>query len=318
MTQENQAGESQIKDDDNRLVAERRGKLNYDVRHEIDAMRAIREHFSQEAFDSASPGFVNAEAIFVIGMPRSGTALVERVLNNHPVVKSVGEAQSFGLELANAAEATLGAVPTDIAQLMAAARKLDFAQLGEAYINATRPSEGPHVHFVDKLGANFLYAGLIHLALPKAKIISAVREPMDNCYAAFKTLFPGAYLYSLDLEELANYYVAYSQLIDHWQTMMPDVIHTVRYEDLVANSPAAIEGLLDHCNLSFNENSLQSFLLTNEAGSVSGVRVQHEIRASSIGHWKNYREQLQPVAKIFEAAGIDWRPDHDSNMGPPD
>ena len=284
--------------------AVRRSRLNYDVRREVDTMRAIREGFTQDVFDSAAPGFVNAEAIFVIGMPRSGTALVERVLANHPVVKSMGEPQSFGLELANACEAVLGSVPADVAQMMTAASGLDYARLGEAYINATRPSAGPQVQFVDKLGANFLYAGLIHLALPKAKIVHAVRGPMDNCYAAFKTLFPGAYPYSFDLEEFASYFVAYTELMDHWQSIMPDVIHTVHYEDLVANSPAAIEGLLDYCNLSFNQKSLQSFLRTNETGSISGVRVQHEIRASSIGHWRNYREQLASVVAKFEEAGI--------------
>jgi tetratricopeptide (TPR) repeat protein len=263
--------------------AQRRTKLNYDARKDLEAMRSIREQFTKEG---------------------SGTALVERVLNNHPVVKTVGEPQSFGVELVNACERVLGSVPGDTAQLIAAARKIDFLQLGEAYVKAARPNAGPQVQFVDKLGVNFMYAGLIHLALPKAKIILAERDPMDNAYAAFKTLFPGAFPYTYDLNELANYFVGYSELMAHWQALMPGVIHTVRYEDLVAGSKVAIEDLLDYCDLSFDEKSLKSFLRADQAGTVSGVRMQQELRAQSVGHWRNYRQQFEPVAEIFRQAGL--------------
>ena len=284
--------------------AQRRTKLNYDARKDLEAMRSIREQFTKEDFDAIPTGHVNAEAIFIIGLPRSGTALVERVLNNHPVVKTVGEPQSFGVELVNACERVLGSVPSDTAQLIAAARKIDFVQLGEAYVKAARPNAGPQVQFVDKLGMNFMYAGLIHLALPKAKIILAERDPMDNAYAAFKTLFPGAFPYTYDLKELANYIVGYSELMAHWQALMPGVIHTVRYEDLVASSKVAIEDLLEYCDLSFDEKSLKSFLRADQAGTVSGVRMQQELRAQSVGHWRNYRQQFEPVAEIFRQAGL--------------
>jgi hypothetical protein len=204
----------------------------------------------------------------------------------------------------NACERVLGSVPGDTAQLIAAARKVDFLQLGEAYVKAARPNAGPQVQFVDKLGVNFMYAGLIHLALPKAKIILAERDPMDNAYAAFKTLFPGAFPYTYDLNELANYFVGYSELMAHWQALMPGVIHTVRYEDLVAGSKVAIEDLLDYCDLSFDEKSLKSFLRADQAGTVSGVRMQQELRAQSVGHWRNYRQQFEPVAEIFRQAGL--------------
>ena len=293
-------------------AAQRRSNLKYDGRKDLDSMHSICQQIDQEAFDSIVPGFVNAEPIFVIGMPRSGTALVERVLNNHSVVKSMGEPQSFGIELVNACEQVLGAIPNDTAQLIAAARKIDFAALGEAYVNAARPNAGPQVQFVDKLPINFMYVGLIHRALPKAKIVLAARDPMDNCYTAFKSLFPGAYPYSYDLKELANYYAAYTQVMAHWQALMPDVIHTVNYEELVTNSRAVIEDLLDYCDLSFEERCLQSFLKADTAGTASGVRLHHELRAKSVGHWRNYAEQLQPVAEILKAAGIEWRPDHEA------
>jgi len=280
-------------------AAQRRAKLNYDARYDLDSMRTIRELFDKEIFDSITSGFVNAEPIFVIGMPRSGTALVERVLNNHSVVRSVGEPQSFGVELVNECERVLGAIPSNTTELMTAAQKIDFAVLGEAYVKMARPASGSFAHFVDKLPINFMYAGLIHLALPKAKIILVEREPMDNCYVAFKTLFPGAYPYSYDLEELANYFVAYSQLIEHWRTVMPGVIHSVSYEDLVTNPKPAIEDLLEYCDLSFEKKCLDFYSQAEKAGTASAVRLRHELRAKSIGLWRNYSEQLEPVARIL-------------------
>ena len=283
-------------------AAQRRSNLKYDGRKESESMRSICEQFDQQAFDAITPGFVNAEPIFVFGMPKSGVALVERVLSNHSVVKSVGEQQSFGIELVNACERVLGSIPSDSAQLMAAAQKIDFAELGEAYVSAARPNAGPQAQFVDKMPINFMYAGLIHRALPKAKIIVTEREPMDNCYMAFRSLFPGAYPYSYDLKELATYYSEYSRMMAHWRALMPDVMHTVSYEKLVTDSRAVIEDILDYCDLSFEESCLQSFLKADTAGRAGGIRSRHEMRAQSIGHWRNYEEQMRPVAAVLNDA----------------
>lgn len=285
-------------------AAQKRAKLSYEASKELDSMRTIRELFDKDVFESITPGFVNAEPIFVMGMPRSGTTLVDRVLNKHSVVRSVGEPQSFGIELVNECERVSGAIPSNTAELMAAAQKIDYAALGEAYVKTARPASGIFAHFVDKLPANFMCAGLIHRALPKAKIILVGRDPMDNCYTAFKTLFPGAYPYSYDLEELANYFVAYTQIADHWQAVMPGVIHSVSYEDLVTNSKTAIEDLLDYCNLSFEENCLDFYSQAENAGTASAVRLRHELRAKSIGDWRNYSEQLDPVVEILRKSGV--------------
>jgi len=285
-------------------ASERRSKLPYEASHDLDAMRMIREQFSDEVFASPVAGFINAEPIFIIGMPRAGTVLVERVLNNHSVVRAVGEPQSFGIELVNQCAQVTGAAPANSEQLMSAAKKIDFVALGEAYHNSAKPVRGTYAHFVDMLPINFMYAGLIHLALPKAKIILVERDPMDNCYAAFKTLFAGAYPYSYDLDELANYFVAYSQLMSHWQEVMPNVMFKIRYEDLVTNSKSATEDLLQHCDLSFEESCLNFYTDSDEAATTSAVRLRQKLRASSIGHWRNYSDQLQPVEEVLRQAGI--------------
>lgn len=285
-------------------ASERRSKLSYKPDQDLHAMQTIREQFSADVFSSPVAGFVNAEPIFVIGMPRAGTALVERVLNNHSVVRTVGEPQSFGVELVSQCERVLASTPKDIEELMCAATRIDFAALGEAYHNSAKPLSGEYAHFVDRLPVNFMYAGLIHLALPKAKIILVERDPMDNCYTAFKTLFPGAYPYSYDMDELANYFVAYSQLMEHWQAIMPDVIFKVRYEDLVTRPKPTTEDLLEHCDLSFEQACLDFYSDSEDATTASAVQLRHELRAKSIGHWRNYSDQLQPVAQILRKGGV--------------
>ena len=149
-----------------------------------------------------------------------------------------------------------------------------------------------------------MYAGLIHLALPKAKIVWIERDPMDACYALFKTLFPDAYPYTYDLEELTNYIVAYRQLVEHWNLVIPNVIHRVRYEDLIEDSKPVIEDMLEYCDLSFAEDSVNFRSAIEEARSVTNVRAGRELHSESIGEWKNYSEQLQPAADIFRQAGI--------------
>ena len=280
-------------------ASERRNKISYDAKQDLAAMEAIRNYFDKDLFDSAAEGFVNAEAIFVIGMPRSGVALVDRILGSHSVVRSVGEAQEFGLQIVQKVEEASGEFRGDTVELIERATRIDFASLGEAYVSSTRPAGIANAHFVNKLPNNFMYAGLIHLALPKAKIVLVERSRMDVCYAMFKTLFPGAYPYSYDLDELANYIVAYRQLMDHWSAVMPNVIHTMCYEDLVTDSKPVIEDLLEYCDLSFAQESVNFRAIAETARSVGDVGARHDMRSKSIGHWKNYRDQLQPAFEII-------------------
>jgi hypothetical protein len=163
---------------------------------------------------------------------------------------------------------------------------------------------GGHAHFVDKMPMNFLYAGLIHLALPKARIIHVVRDPMDTCYAVFKTLFEGAYPYSYSLGELARYFVSYQRLMDHWERMIPGVMLHVKYEELVTDAKAQTESMLDYCGLSWEQQCLDFHKLEDASTTASAVQIRQPVYKSSVGKWRNYSEQLQPVVEILEKAGI--------------
>ena len=275
----------------------RRSNMKYTPEKELQTMRAIREVYTADKFVDQLEGHVNAEPIFIIGMPRTGTTLVERILSSHSVVYSAGELQTFSAELVK--HCNLVAAAGESRSLVETSALIDFTALGEDYIAATRPRTGRTAFFVDKLPLNFLYAGLIHRALPKAKIVLLERDPMDTCYAVYKNLFEGVYPFSYDLEELANYFFEYRKLIAHWQSVMPGVIHVVRYEDLVVDPKPVVEKLLSYCGLSYEEDCLRFFENKNAATTASAVQVRKQLFQSSIGKWRNYEDQLQAVSKIL-------------------
>ena len=283
----------------------RRSSLPYDPAPDLETMRLLQEQFDQEFLRKPEQGFVSAEPIFVIGMPRAGTALVENILANHPVVRTVGDPQHFGIELYNQCERILGVAPTNSRQLLEAARKIDFAALGEAYCGQARPVGGESAHFVDRQPVNFKYAGLIHRALPKAKIILVEREPIENCFVAFRTLFPGVHPYTYDLQELGDYFVAYRNLIEHWRSVMPEVMLTVRYEDLVQDSKPVIERVLEYCNLSFDAACLNFYAQSDESGDHGPEHLRQGLRERTLGQWRNYRAHLQPLIDILLEAGVE-------------
>ena len=277
----------------------RRSNMNYDPEKDLDAIQNIQKVYSSDMFDGHIEGHINAEPVFVIGMPRSGITLVERILSSHSVVHPAGDQQNFSLELVKHCQQISGSESNSPSELVALSTSIDFVALGEDYIASTQPDAGASAHFVDKLPLNFLYAGLIHLALPKARIVLLERDPMDTCYAVYKTLFEGVYPFSYDLQEMANYYVAYRRLIDHWQSVMPGVMHVVKYEDLATKPKSVIEDLLSHCGLSWEDACLKFYENTNPSLNSKLTAAQANIFKSSIGSWRNYEEQLKPVSDIL-------------------
>jgi hypothetical protein len=159
--------------------------------------------------------------------------------------------------------------------------------------------------FIDKLPFNFLYAGLIHLALPNARIVTLQRHPMDTCYAVYKQLFKDAYPFSYDLDELGHYFIAYHQLMQHWHAVMPGVIHTIRYEAVVADIEAETRQLLEHCGLPWEDQCLRYHLSRRSSTTASALQVRQPIYDTSVGKWRNYARQLEPLRMQLERAGID-------------
>ncbi|MFT6958653.1 MAG: tetratricopeptide (TPR) repeat protein [Halieaceae bacterium] len=287
----------------------RRHHLNYQVQSDTDTMAQIQQHFSAELFDGRHTGSDHRQPVFVLGLPRTGTTLVERILASHSSVHGAGELNDFPRKMMQQVQ-TLARNQNSAAgqrsreQLLALTTRLDFRLLGDAYLESVRQKIDEAKHFVDKLPLNFLYTGLIHLALPGAKIIHVQREPMDSCYAIYKTLFRDAYPFSYQLQEIGAYYLAYHKLMTHWLELMPGVVHTVRYEDLVADVEHETRRLLAYCELPWEAQCLRFQENTTASTTASAAQVRSALYSSSVGKWRQYSKQLQPLAEQLAAAGV--------------
>lgn len=282
----------------------KRSTLAYDVRNDIDAMQKVMTHFSREALAQAVPGEPATGPIFIVGMPRTGTTLVERILGSHADVVSLGELVDFPAEMTALAERAYASAGSKEPDLLRASLQMDFAELGRNYLKAVQPLAGGRKYFIDKLPFNFRYCGLIHQALPNAKIVHLTRDPLDTCYAVFKTLFINAYHYSYQLDELAQFYVAYRRTMAHWHAVMPGVICDVSYEDLVGDPPAQCRRLLDWCGLPWQDDVLDFHRSRVASTTASAAQVRKPIYASSVRKWRNFSQQLQPVVRRLAAAGL--------------
>lgn len=290
----------------------RRSGMRYQVATDVEIIDSIIENFDQEFFAPgrapATNSEINREALFVIGLPRSGTTLLERILGSHPEVYAAGELGHFGIELTKLTRAELGTRKADRREFVEASTCIDFRQLGENYIYSTRPTTGHTRHFIDKLPFNYLYAGLIHRALPGCKIISLRRHPMDSCYSMYKQLFRDAYPFSYDLDDLAEYYLAYDRLMRHWNSVMPGVIHSVGYENLVSDTAGVARRLLQHCGLEWQDQVLEYHSNRSASTTASATQVRQKVYTSSVGKWECYATELAPLKRRLEQAGIDCSP----------
>jgi hypothetical protein len=282
----------------------RRGLMQYHIDRDLETMSSIQETFSADLFERSIEGDSNAEAIFILGMPRTGTTLVERILSSHTDVFAAGELNNFAVQLMNLVRAHVSENKLPRDELVRLSAGIDFKTLGAAYIESTRPFTGHTPRFIDKLPLNYLYTGLIHLALPNAKVINLRRNPMDTCYAVYKQLFLDAYPFSYDLEELGKYYVAYHRLMEHWHAVLPGVIHTVDYETLVSDIEGESRRLLDFCDLDWQPQVLKYYESKEASTTASTTQVRQPVYKSSVGRWRDYERQLQPLIRILRDAGI--------------
>ena len=281
-----------------RGAALRRSLLSYRVDDDVAIMREIAAAHSAAVLREAVTGCDDARPIFVVGLPRSGTTLVDRILSSHSDIGSHGESNDFALALVQLAAPCRGKT-----ELLERSLQVDPRQLGLDY--GARLAAHAEACVVDKTPANFLYLGLIARALPHARIVYVRRRPMDVCYAMYKTLFRMAYPYSYDLGDLGSYWLAFDALMRHWQDNLPaGRMLTVDYEQLVATPQETIRGLLSHVGmpwqdacLEFDRNSLPSL-------TASAAQVRRPIYNSSVGLWRRYAAGLTPLASFLQQAGV--------------
>jgi tetratricopeptide (TPR) repeat protein len=282
----------------------RRKLMKYDVAKDLETIEAIKRTFDRGVFESAGTGCENREPIFILGMPRTGTTLVERILASHSGVFAAGELNNFAAQLMTMIRAQNKDKKLSRDEIVQSSSQLDFQRLGESYVASTRPFTGQTARFIDKMPLNYLYVGLIHLALPNATIINLKRDPMDTCYAIYKQLFVDAYPFSYDLEEMARYYVAYHQLMEHWNSVLPGVVQTVRYEALVDDLEDKTRQMLDVCELEWEAQCLKFYENKEASTTASTAQIRRPVYKSSVGKWRSYEKELQPVVEILRQAGV--------------
>lgn len=278
----------------------RRSLLSYRVEADVAAMAEIARVFDRSLFETPVAGCEEAGPIFVLGLPRSGTTLVDRIVSSHEAVESLGEINDFALSLMRLAGAAGGK-----GDLIRRSTALDPAALGRAYLDSVAGYGRARPLFIDKTPVNFLYIGLIARALPNVRIVHLRRHPMDSGYALYKTLFRMGCPYSYDLGDLAAYILAYRRLMDHWRTVLPGRFLDVDYEALVTGQEPVSRRIIAHCGLEWRDACLRFHENAAPAATASAVQVRQPIHDRSVGLWRRYARQLEPLAAALRAGGVD-------------
>lgn len=278
----------------NALMHERLRQQAHDEQPLFDALIArctpdfVKPH--GQRFDGPMP-------IFIVGMPRSGTTLLERILGNHSQVTPAGELADFSHQLRWVADRH-GHRLVDEA-LIAEAERIDFAEVGRRYLEQSQWRAHGRPFYVDKLPPNFMLAGFIHRALPQAKILHMVRDPMDVCFSNYRALFGDAYAYSYDLATLAGHYKRYRRLMAHWHAVMPGAIHDVSYDDLVNDTEATARAMLAHCGLDFEAGCIDTAGNRAPVATLSSAQVREPIHKRALQEWRRYERQLEPLRQAL-------------------
>lgn len=281
----------------------KRATYSYDIENEVRYFAAVKEIFSPELFDRhAGTGHRDPSPVFIVGMPRSGTTLVEQILASHPQVHGAGELTELNNVVQIAAQGR-APFPALAARLEAAA----LQKMGAEYVRRLRMHAPDAALITDKLPGNFLYIGMIRLLLPEAKIIHCRRDPVDTCLSCFKHHFftyQGriTHRYSYDLAELGRYYRLYEDLMAHWHQVLPGYIHEIEYEALTADPETESRRLVAHCGLPWDDACLMFHSLKRDVRTISSAQVRRPIYRNAVKRWKHYEAHLGP---LLDALGTD-------------
>jgi len=283
-----------------------RGKARRRVLRPYDA--TLEEALAEAArpVETSAAGFESVEPIFVSGLPRSGTTLVDRILSSHPDVMSAGEIGNFALlNKRLSGSQTRATLDPDT---LSRAGGVDYARLGKLYIDSTRPITGATPRFIDKAPSNYLLAAAILKALPNARVIAVRRHPLDSVLSNYKQLFPledGYYDYVYDLEAAAHKVVQFDRLLQRWQTVLPsDRFMVVQYEELVGAQEEVTRRLVAFCGLDWNDRCLAFHRNAAGVGTPSAAQVRAPMYSTAVGRWARYGSLLHPACTVLERGGL--------------
>ena len=275
----------------------KKGLIKYSSDDTTENTKRILNFFNQENIQNLSKSSSNnKDPIFVLGMPRSGSTLVDQIISSHSKVDGTQELPNIikiAAELNNDSQNTYPEVLKEL-------NDTKISDLGKNYITETAWARENAPFFVDKMPNNFIHIGLIKTILPNAKIIDTRRDPMDTCFSCFKQFFARGQLFTYSLEDLGKYYTDYIRAMNHWHNIYGKDIFTVHYDNVVNETEETIRELIDYCNLPFEQECLEFYNSSRPVKTPSAEQVRQPIYKSGLNYWKNYDKHLLPLKKIID------------------
>jgi tetratricopeptide (TPR) repeat protein len=280
----------------------RRTTIEFDEESEIEMYEAFGDTFTSDWMSEGASGHDDPSPIFVVGQPRTGTTLVERIITSHSQVHSAGELKQFGTCIRRMSD--YREPKRYSARLAGLAATIDSEKLGKAYMARTKQMRGTLPRFVDKLPPNYLYLPLILKALPKAKIVHLTRNSMDACFASFKQLFADAYPHSYDQVEMACHHARYYHLMALWRQRFGERFFDISYEETARDLQPNARALIDFLELPWEDACLEFHKQDAAVTTASAVQVRQPAHTRSIGRWRRYENQLSVMRKTLQEQGV--------------
>ena len=280
-----------------------RGRTTYDPKA-IEALSGrLKNFFTKETFEKRkNSGFETNAPIFIVGLPRSGSTLIEQILASHSKIEGTMELpniMNIARKLGNSTKDR-----TAYPEIIDTLKDIDLSNLGKSFIEETRFLRTNKPFFIDKMPNNFSHIGLIKLILPNAKVIDARRNPMDTCFSCFKQLFARGQAFTYDLSEIARYYLNYVQLMDHWEEVLPGFIFRVQHEELLENQEAVTRDLIEFCELDFELSTLEFYKTKRAVKTASSEQVRQPLNKKGLNQWKNYQIHLKELESHLESIEV--------------
>ncbi|MBC8433104.1 MAG: tetratricopeptide repeat protein [Desulfobacterales bacterium] len=280
----------------------KRNTYIYNVFEGREAFNNLINVFDDQLFQRhTGSGFGDNTPIFIIGMLRSGSTLVEQILASHPQVHGAGELKDFKRTVIDSCEKLVG---TQFPHCVERLTSENLEKLGADYIKELRQHSVSAKNITDKMLFNFLCIGIIRLILPNAKIVHCKRDPRDTCLSVFKNYFVEENKFAHDLSEIGEYYKLYHELMEHWHSKLPGYIFDIQYEEIIRDQEGETRRLLEYCELPWDEACLVFHKTVRPVRTVSTAQVRRPIYSSSVGLWKKYEKKLEPLLNVLKFSGL--------------
>ena len=270
----------------------KKDKIKFLIKDEEKKFKNIKKVFNRSIYSNISNDVSsNSSVIFIVGMPRSGTTLVEQIISNHAKVYGADELNILPDLINKHFYNTNGEF---LSERLIKCNKDDFKKIGEEYIFKIQKISKSKLYVTDKLTANFKWIGLINLILPNAKIISCTRNQKDICFSIFKNYFTSKELtFAYDVNEIVDYYNLYHDLMNHWRSLLPNFIYDINYENLINKPEINVKNLIKFCNLNWDENCLKFYNNKRVIKTASDIQARKMFYNSSIGYWKKFEKHVE-------------------------